>query len=119
MTGYGARISLNKNKGKFFSNSAIGILNPSFDVDDLGFQSRSDVINMHIGGGYSWSDPGEVFRYAETGGAVFQNYDYGGNVTWRVHMNTAISSFLITTALTGTLLTIRKHSIITEHGVDC
>ena len=83
MTGYGARISLNKNKGKFFSNSAIGILSPSFDVDDLGFQSRSDVINMHIGGGYSWSDPGEVFRYAETGGAVFQNYDYGGNVTWR------------------------------------
>ena len=38
---------------------------------------------MHVGGGYSWSDPGEVFRYAETGGAVFQNFDYGGNVTWR------------------------------------
>ena len=83
MNGYGARISLNKNKGKFFSNSAFGILSPSFDVNDLGFQSRSDVINMHAGAGYSWSDPGEVFRYAETGGAVFQNFDYGGNVTWR------------------------------------
>jgi len=83
MTGYGARISLNKNKGKFFANSALGILSPGFDVNDLGFQSRSDVINMHAGCGYSWSDPGKVFRYAETGGALFQNYDYGGNVGWR------------------------------------
>jgi hypothetical protein len=83
MTGYGIRLWLNKNKGHFFSNSAIGILSPSFDVNDVGFQYRSDIINMHAGGGYSWSDPGEVFRYAETGGAVFQSYDYDGNVVWR------------------------------------
>ncbi len=83
MTGYGARISLNKNKGHFFSNSAFGILSPNFEVNDLGFESRADVINMHIGGGYSWSDPGEIFRYAESGGAIYQNFDYDGNVTWR------------------------------------
>jgi hypothetical protein len=83
MSGYGMRLWLNKNKGHFFSNSAIGILSPSFDVNDVGFQYRSNIINMHVGGGYSWSDPGEVFRYAETGGAVFQSYDYDGNVVWR------------------------------------
>ncbi len=83
MAGYGMRLWLNKNKGHFFSNSAIGILSPSFDVNDVGFQYRSNIINMHVGGGYSWSDPGEVFRYAESGGAVFQSYDYDGNVVWR------------------------------------
>jgi len=83
LNGYGVRLWLNKNKGSFFSNSAIGILSPGFDMNDLGFQSRADVVNMHIGGGYSWSEPGEVLRYAEAGGAVFQNFDYDGNVTWR------------------------------------
>ena len=83
LNGYGLRFYLNKNKGKFFSNSAIGILSPGFDVNDLGFESRADVINWHVGGGYSWSDPGEVFRYAETGGAVFENMDYDGNVSWK------------------------------------
>ena len=83
LNGYAARFWLNKNKGRFFSNSAFGIISPGFDVNDLGFQSRSDVINAHIGGGYSWPDPGEVLRYAEVGLAVFDNWDYGGNETWR------------------------------------
>jgi hypothetical protein len=94
MDGYGVRLWLNKNKGNFFSNSAIGILSPGFDMNDLGFQSRADVINMHIGGGYSWSEPGEVLRYAEAGGAVFQNLDYDGNVTWRGIFNFGSVQFL-------------------------
>lgn len=82
LTGYAARIHLNKQKGNFFVNTAFGFITPSFDVNDLGFFYRADLINWHIGAGYYWSDPNDIFRYLELGGAVFQNHDFGGNKTW-------------------------------------
>jgi hypothetical protein len=57
LTGAGARVWLNKEKGNWFSNSAVGILSPGFEVNDLGFQSQADVINAHIGTGYRWTEP--------------------------------------------------------------
>jgi len=83
LTGWGARFYLNKQKGDWFSNSALGILAPGFDVKDLGFQfNQSGIINMHAGGGRDWNQPGKVFRSAELGGALFRTYDWDGNVTW-------------------------------------
>ena len=82
LTGYAGRIHLNKQKGNFFVNSAFGFITPSFDVNDAGFFYRADILNWHAGAGYYWSDPTDVFRYLETGAAVFQNYDFGGHKTW-------------------------------------
>jgi len=82
LTGYAGRIVLNKQKGNFFVNTAFGFINPSFDVNDLGFLYRADLINWHAGAGYYWSDPTDIYRYLETGVAVFQNYDFGGTKTW-------------------------------------
>ncbi|MFO7445060.1 MAG: DUF5916 domain-containing protein [Ignavibacteriaceae bacterium] len=83
LTGYAGRILLNKQKGNFFSNTAIGIITPEYDVNDVGFLSRADVINFHIGAGYYWNDPTDLYRYVELGGAVFRNYDFDGNTTWQ------------------------------------
>lgn len=82
LTGYAGRIYLNKQKGNFFVNTAFGFITPSFDVNDVGFLYRADIINWHAGAGYYWSDPNDFFRYLELGGALFQNYDFGGNKTW-------------------------------------
>ncbi len=82
LTGYAGRIVLNKQKGNFFVNSAFGIVSPEFDLNDLGFLSRTDIVNMHIGGGYYWSDPTDIYRYLQFSVAIFQNYDYEGNITW-------------------------------------
>src|SRR5438046_2177857 len=82
LTGTAARFTLAKQRGNIFVNSAFGVLSPGFDVNDLGFLSRTGYINMHFGGGRTWSKPGKVFRYAETGGAVFRNYDWDGNINW-------------------------------------
>ncbi len=82
LTGYAGRIYLNKQKGNFFVNSAFGFITPSFDVNDAGFFYRADILNWHAGAGYYWSDPTDVFRYLETGAAIFQNYDFGGHKTW-------------------------------------
>ena len=81
LTGYAGRIVLNKQKGNSFVNSAFGFITPAFDVNDLGFLYRADVINWHVGGGYYWSDPTDIYRYLELAAAIFQNYDFGGNKT--------------------------------------
>lgn len=82
LTGYAGRFVLNKQKGNFFFNSAFGFISPEFDNNDVGFLWRSDVINMHVGGGYFWTEQTSLYRYLETGGAIFRNYDYDGNITW-------------------------------------
>ena len=82
LDGAAARVTLNKQRGNTFVNSAFGFISPGFDVNDLGFMSRTGIVNMHLGGGRTWTKPGKVFRYAEAGGAVFRNYDWDGNINW-------------------------------------
>ncbi|HLG32335.1 MAG TPA: DUF5916 domain-containing protein, partial [Ignavibacteriaceae bacterium] len=82
LSGYAGRIVLNKQKGNFFVNTAFGFIAPGFDVNDLGFFFRADIINWHTGVGYYWSDPTELYRFLELGGAIFQNHDFDGNLTW-------------------------------------
>lgn len=82
LNGAAARFTLAKQRGNTFVNSAFGFLSPGFDLNDLGFLSRTGIINMHVGGGRTWTKPGKVFRYAEAGGAVFRNYDWDGNIIW-------------------------------------
>jgi uncharacterized protein DUF5916 len=82
LQGWGARVYLNKQKGNWSSNSAIGAISPGFDVNDLGFLWRAGLVNAHVQAGYRWSQPGKVFRSANTGGALFRSWDWDGDVTW-------------------------------------
>jgi hypothetical protein len=50
-------------------------------VNDIGFFSRADVINTHLGAGYFWNEPTDSYRYLELGGALFGNWDFDGNRT--------------------------------------
>ncbi len=83
LSGFAGRFALNKQKGNIIANAAFGVVSPGFDVNDLGFQWRTDFLNMHVGGGYQWTEPGSIFRRAEVMTALFQNYDFGGNLVWR------------------------------------
>ncbi|MDP4115999.1 MAG: DUF5916 domain-containing protein [Bacteroidota bacterium] len=81
LTGYAGRIMLNKNKGQWTLNSAIGFLSPKFEINDLGYGSYSDLINMHIMSGYRWNNPTDFYRNCGFSGAAFTSYDFGGNNT--------------------------------------
>jgi len=83
LTGFSGRFVLNKQKGNFFVNSAIGFITPSFEVNDLGFLFRTDVINMHLGAGYDWTIPTNIYRELTLGAAIFRSYDFGGEITWQ------------------------------------
>ncbi|MCK4644993.1 MAG: carbohydrate binding family 9 domain-containing protein [Candidatus Aminicenantes bacterium] len=83
LSGWGGRITVNKQKGQFLFNSAVGVLSPGFDPNDVGFQSgNSDHINAHLLLGYHWPQPGKFFRNWLIYGGPFRNYDFGGNKTW-------------------------------------
>jgi hypothetical protein len=78
LTGYGARLWLNKQSGRVMSNSAIGLLSPRFEVNDLGIQSRSDVINAHSMLGYQWTQDTRFTRQANVWSAVAGSRNYDG-----------------------------------------
>jgi hypothetical protein len=82
LTGYAARVSLNKQKGNWMLNSALGVLDPGFQVNDLGFQFRGDQINSHLMFGHKWTRPGRWFRSWRLNFAGFRSYNFGGDVTW-------------------------------------
>jgi hypothetical protein len=81
LTGGAARVWLNKEKGNAVSNSAIGFLSPGFEINDLGFQSRADIINGHVAGGYRWTEPKGFLRKREAYTAVFGSTNFDGDLT--------------------------------------
>ncbi|HEX2865705.1 MAG TPA: DUF5916 domain-containing protein [Ignavibacteriales bacterium] len=81
MTGYAGRLVLNKNRGAWFLNSALGFISPKFEINDLGFNSFSDLVNVHLITGYKWSEPAIFYRNAAIFAASFMNFDFGGSRT--------------------------------------
>jgi hypothetical protein len=81
MSGYGGRVAINKQKGNFSLNTAVGIISPGFDSNDMGFMFRTDVINAHLVLGYNWYEPDGFFRSKWFNVATFRSYNYGGEKT--------------------------------------
>jgi hypothetical protein len=82
LTGYAGRFMVNKQKGDVMFNAAFGFISPKFDPNDLGFLSRTNLINGHITAGYRWTTPTEYYRSLRFNAATFASFDYGGNKTW-------------------------------------
>ena len=83
LAGFASRYWINKQKGAVLFNSAVGFVRPQFDVNDLGFQRRSDLVNGHVGTGYKWTRPTRFFRYQTLKAAAFATFDHGGNAIRR------------------------------------
>ena len=81
MAGAAARVWLNKEKGNWFTNSAIGFISPGFELTDLGYMSRADVINVHSGLGYKWTTPTKNVKNHDALAAVFATRNFAGDVT--------------------------------------
>ncbi len=82
LTGYAGRLALNKQKGNIYVNAALGFMDPRFDVNDLGFMWRGDVVSGHVVGGYLWTEPGRFARSGSVFFALFRSYDFGGDMIW-------------------------------------
>jgi hypothetical protein len=77
MTGWASRVWLDKVKGNWIFNAAIGAVHPRFELNDIGFHTSTDQINMHIYGGYAWYEPDAIFRTKQITAAVYRDYNFG------------------------------------------
>jgi hypothetical protein len=89
LKGYAGRVTLNKQKGAWQLNSAFGVISPGFDVDDLGFIWRTDVVNYHLVVGYKWTDRTEHYNNLRLNIAAFGSNDFGGNKLWQGYFGMA------------------------------
>ena len=80
LSGLGGRLALNKQSGRVMSNTAIGFLTPGLETNDLGLQSRTDVINAHSVLGYQWTADGKYKRYANVWWALAGSKNFDGNL---------------------------------------
>jgi hypothetical protein len=95
LMGWGGRLTLNKQKGRFLFGASLGALSPGFDPNDIGFQfGSSDIINYHMILAYRWPHPGKVFRNVIIYGGPFGTYDFGGNKTWQGVITVVEGQFL-------------------------
>lgn len=81
LTGYSGRLMLNKNRGRWVVNTAVGLISPGFDVNDLGYGSYSDYINGHFFTAYRWTEPTALYQFAGVNFGAYSGYDFGGNNT--------------------------------------
>jgi hypothetical protein len=106
LSGYAGRLTLNKQQGQVICNAAAAFTTPGFEANDIGFLGVADIVNAHVGAGYSWPHPGRVFRWVTLIAAVYSTWDFGGNNTgrglwgqaeqqflnyWRVEINAGVS----------------------------
>ncbi|MDH5406263.1 MAG: DUF5916 domain-containing protein, partial [Candidatus Aminicenantes bacterium] len=94
LSGWAGRIYLNKEKGNFYFNAAVGAISPGFDTNDAGFHSRGDIINSHLMFGYRSLHPGKVFRNWRIILAPYRSHDFGGNKCEDGYLLIADSQFL-------------------------
>ena len=79
LAGSAGRFAINKQDGRLGFNAALGFVSPGFNVNDLGFQWRSQVINGHVVATYAWREPTTWYRSMWMGGALFRSHDFDGN----------------------------------------
>jgi hypothetical protein len=81
MTGYAGRLVLNKERGNWLLHSTLGAIDPSFDVNDLGYIGRTDILYGHLDCGYRWTKPASWRQSAQQRLAVSETSDFGGKMT--------------------------------------
>lgn len=82
LNGYAGRFYLNKQKGNMIFNSSIGFINPSFEINDAGYNPRTNVVNFQQVVGYKWNEPTDWYRKITLTLAGNTSLDYDGNNTW-------------------------------------
>lgn len=78
LTGWAGRMMLNRQKGDWRINTAVGAVSPEFDINDAGYHWRSDLVNTHFALSWRETDPGKVFRSLFLASARWNSWDFGG-----------------------------------------
>ena len=92
LSGYMGRFAVKKTKGNWGFHSALGIISPGFETNDLGFTWVTNLINMHVVAGYNWFEPTSWYRNANIWLMTSRNYDFDGRRLFEQYYATAYAS---------------------------
>jgi hypothetical protein len=81
LSGWNANLGASKDEGALTYAGGINASSPGFEINDLGFQGRSDRIQAMARAGRRWTRPGKVFRNAQLGINGNMSWDFGGDRT--------------------------------------
>ena len=111
MTGYSVGMSVAKQAGRHWrANLAVAATSPQFEVNDLGFQTRTDRRDVALNVTWLETQPGSFFRTNVVSGAVRYEHNYSNqrvlnffNLNWHwQHLNywgVTVEAILLTRAL--------------------
>ncbi len=77
LSGWGGRAMLGKQTGKWRPNIQIQAYSPGFDVNDVGYMQRVDVINTHAVLYYDDQDVHKYTREISVWAGKYQNWNFG------------------------------------------
>jgi hypothetical protein len=88
LTGYTAEASLAKQRGLWRFSTALSAISPGYEINDLGFGTNADRVQLRGSFGYDQTRPGSVFRSWNASVAPDFAWNYGGD---RIGVSTRLS----------------------------
>lgn len=79
LQGFLGRFGFMKMKGNFIFQTALGMISPGFDTNDLGYSRYGNLINGHVVIGYRWLEPTSWYRRIYINVMTSRNFDFDGN----------------------------------------
>lgn len=92
LAGYMGRFAVKKTKGNLGFQSALGIISPGYETNDLGFTWVTNLINMHVVAGYNWFEPTKWYRDANFWLMTSRNYDFDGRLLFEQYYATGYAT---------------------------
>ncbi len=81
LAGWTSRIMLNKESGDLTLNTAVGAVSPGFEINDMGYETRADLVNWHLAAGRQWTEPNRWVRNRSLSLTTYWTWDFGGTRT--------------------------------------
>lgn len=81
LSGWNGRVMLNKQSGRWRPNLQIQAYSPGFEINDLGFQTRTDGITSHAVMHYLNVDKTKRTREISTWAGKYQNWNFDRDLT--------------------------------------
>jgi hypothetical protein len=90
LAGWNAVLGFSKDQGATFYAVGAEATSPGWEINDLGYKTRSDRLSLFVGGGQRWTQPGRVFRNGQVSANVSLGWNFGGD---RTTANGALSAY--------------------------
>jgi Domain of unknown function (DUF5916)/Carbohydrate family 9 binding domain-like len=80
LVGYGAKFEVSKESGAWRGGTTFTAISPSFEINDIGFQTNADRLDLNANVGYDRATPGSTFRRWNLSVEPSATWNYGGDL---------------------------------------